>query len=251
METENTRLKNFRTHLNMQQGEFCQHLGIKQGSYSDIERGRNSISYQVLKKCMEKFDLNPNWLLTGMGEMFLSEENKDSFEPTVKKNNYEVKDNIVLVEAKAAAGYLQGVRQSSDFLETMPTFRLPGYYGNSFRAFEVKGNSMIPTLFGKDIVVCSKKESLSNIKSGRVYVVVLNDGSIVVKRLSKLGLHYTAISDNDEEYPSYTIDVQEIFEVWEVEARITGNLEEKSKNENNAFKELEKRLQKLELIIGK
>ncbi|MFN5629625.1 MAG: helix-turn-helix transcriptional regulator, partial [Bacteroidota bacterium] len=120
-----------------------------------------------------------------------------------------------------------------------------------FRAFEVKGNSMIPTLFGKDIVVCSKKESLSNIKSGRVYVVVLNDGSIVVKRLSKLGLHYTAISDNDEEYPSYTIEAQEIFEVWEVEARITGNLEEKSKNENNAFKELEKRLQKLELIIGK
>jgi hypothetical protein len=39
--------------------------------------------------------------------------------------------------------------------------------------------------------------------------------------------------------------------VWEVEARITGNLEEKNKSENNAFKELEKRLQKLELIIGK
>ena len=164
METENTRLKNFRTHLNMQQGEFCQHLGIKQGSYSDIERGRNSISYQVLKKCMEKFDLNPNWLLTGMGEMFLSNENQDSFEPTVKKNNYEVKDNIVLVEAKAAAGYLQGVRQSSEFLETMPTFRLPGYYGNSFRAFEVKGNSMIPTLFGKDIVCAAKRKVYPTLK---------------------------------------------------------------------------------------
>lgn len=249
METENTRLKNFRTHLNIQQGEFCQKLGIKQGSYSDIERGRNSVSFQVLKKCIEEFNLNPNWLMTGIGSMFLDEEIQKAEEYN-KKEHLEIKDNIVLVDAKAAAGYLQGMNESSNFLENMPTFRLPGYYGNSFRAFEVKGNSMVPTLFGKDILVCSKKESLSNIKNGKIYVVILNDGSIVVKRLNKLGFQITAISDNEEEYPSYVINAEDIFEIWEVEARITGNFDER-KPENTIIKDLEKRLLSLEKIVGK
>lgn len=250
MENENSRLKEFRLYLKIQQGEFSAKLGLKQGSYSDIERGRNAVSYPVIKKAMEEFNLNPNWLITGEGNMFYSPGDKKTVSKEKPNNDFTIKDNIVLVEAKAAAGYLQGLRQEENFINTMPTFRIPGFYGNSFRAFEVKGNSMVPTLYGKDIVVCSRVENIANVKSERIYVIVLTDGSIVVKRLRKRNQCFDAVSDNDEEYPFFTIEYEDIFELWEVEARITGNLEDR-KPSNLKFSELEERLMKIELLLKK
>lgn len=68
---ENKRLKILRQKLKMAQGDFAQRLNMKQGSYSDIERGRVDMSAHVIKKLIMTFNVNPIWLLTGKGDMFL------------------------------------------------------------------------------------------------------------------------------------------------------------------------------------
>jgi len=242
MSNENTRIKIFRESLGMQQVDFARKLGLQPGSYCDIERGRNSVSLQVLKKSVELFDLNPVWLLKGEGTM------TGTGVPLIR--NTDKNDNIIFVEQKAAAGYLQGISQDGTALEQLPTFRLPGFYGQQYRAFEIKGNSMVPALFGKDIVVCSRVEQPASVRFGPIYGVVLQDGSIVAKKVKKVQLAYKAISENAEEYPAYMIPQEDILEFWQVEARITGQFQP-IESVDNKVDVLEKRIQKLEEFLNK
>ncbi len=47
-------------------------LGITQTSLSQLEAGKNGISYEVFKALCERFDVDPTWLMDGVGEMYRS-----------------------------------------------------------------------------------------------------------------------------------------------------------------------------------
>jgi len=74
LETENIRLRKFRNFLKLNQKQFCEPMKLQQGSYSDIERGRSQITFNLLKKMMKRYGMNPLWLLTGKGQMFLPQD---------------------------------------------------------------------------------------------------------------------------------------------------------------------------------
>jgi DNA-binding XRE family transcriptional regulator len=66
----NNRLKQVRRILDISQKDFALKLSIKQGSLSDIERGRIGVSSKVANSICNEFAVNPTWLHTGVGEMF-------------------------------------------------------------------------------------------------------------------------------------------------------------------------------------
>lgn len=67
------RLRQFRKSLHLNQSDFCKPLGLLQGSYSDIERGKSSITFRMVKDMIRVYDLNPNWLFLGEGNRVLSD----------------------------------------------------------------------------------------------------------------------------------------------------------------------------------
>lgn len=69
--SENERLKEIRKLLEFTQREFSEALDIKQGSYSDVERGKAGISAVLLKNLIRRFRINPLWLCEGEGVMFI------------------------------------------------------------------------------------------------------------------------------------------------------------------------------------
>ncbi|MFW5803913.1 MAG: helix-turn-helix domain-containing protein [bacterium] len=71
---ENTRLKEIRKRLGFTQKEFSNNIGIKQGSYSDIERGKVGISSNLMRNLVIKYRINPTWLYEGRGKQFLEED---------------------------------------------------------------------------------------------------------------------------------------------------------------------------------
>jgi transcriptional regulator with XRE-family HTH domain len=73
----NRRLRAVRYTLKLRQNEFSEALGLKQGSYSDLERGKNNLSSSVKLLLKEKFNVNIDWLETGSGNMF-SEKQSES-----------------------------------------------------------------------------------------------------------------------------------------------------------------------------
>lgn len=69
--TENQRLKIYRESKNMSQQQFADLIGIKQGSYSDQERGKVRVSGDVKVALFKEYSLNIDWLETGIGDMDL------------------------------------------------------------------------------------------------------------------------------------------------------------------------------------
>lgn len=65
------KLKMVRTQLNYSQKDFAASLGIKQGTLSDIERGRISVSPKVAATLFEKHNVNKGWFYTGEGDLFI------------------------------------------------------------------------------------------------------------------------------------------------------------------------------------
>lgn len=66
----NERIKELRKTLGLNQTEFGEKIGIKQGSIASYESGaRTPIDSVILSMCRE-FNVNETWLRTGEGEMF-------------------------------------------------------------------------------------------------------------------------------------------------------------------------------------
>lgn len=66
--TPNQRLRQLRHDLNMSQDAFGKLLGLKQGSFSDIERGKVNVSPSVLRK-LDQLGFNPTWIQQGEGSI--------------------------------------------------------------------------------------------------------------------------------------------------------------------------------------
>ncbi len=77
---------------NLSSAQFAENIGVQRSSISHIISGRNKPSYDFIVKIIEHFsDLNPEWLLTGKGNMLkiplntpISTQESDLFSQTVK-----------------------------------------------------------------------------------------------------------------------------------------------------------------------
>ena len=130
--------------------------------------------------------------------------------------------NIIhFVPVKAAAGYLAGYADS-EFIDELNTFTLPMLTGGTYRAFEIIGDSMIPTPSGS-IIVGEKVENLEDAKSNIAYIVVSRNEGIVYKRIVKSNRYknkITLVSDNPA-YQPYQVNAEDIIEMWQAQAVVS------------------------------
>jgi phage repressor protein C with HTH and peptisase S24 domain len=127
---------------------------------------------------------------------------------------------IHFVPVKAAAGYLTSYADS-EFIDELNTFTLPMLTGGQFRAFEIIGDSMLPTPSGS-IIVGEKIDSVDEVKNGAAYIVVSKNEGIVYKRIqknSKAKNKLTLESDNPSYHP-YQINTEDIMELWHAQVVI-------------------------------
>jgi phage repressor protein C with HTH and peptisase S24 domain len=121
---------------------------------------------------------------------------------------------VPFVPVKAAAGYLAGYADP-EFLDELNTFTLPMLAPGDYRAFEIIGDSMLPTPSGS-VIVGEKIDSIKEVKNSNTYIVVSNADGVVYKRIitnddNKEKL--TLLSDNPL-YEPYQVNSQDIVEVW-------------------------------------
>ena len=70
----NQRFRQVRKHLKMQQSEFAKRLGLSQTSVSWLEQEGNTVSEQTIRLLQLDFHVSEEWLRTGDGPMFSSED---------------------------------------------------------------------------------------------------------------------------------------------------------------------------------
>jgi hypothetical protein len=127
------------------------------------------------------------------------------------------RSDIPFVPVKAAAGYLAGYADP-EFVDELNTFTLPMLAGGNYRAFEIIGDSMLPTPSGS-VIVGEKVDNVEDIKNNTACIVVSRHEGIVYKRVQKNGRNkskLTLASDNPVYHP-YTVNTEDVLEMWQAQ----------------------------------
>lgn len=250
MENEITikRFTDIRRELGYTQAEFANLLGIS-STTADIERGRTKLSGKIVTQLLKQFKINPLWLFGESNQQYLETSNT-SVIPKVVTVDSEDRDNMVLVNVKAAAGYPQHIQDTSWYRQ-LPAFDLPlpEFRNATYRGFQVDGDSMLPNLRPGEWVLAKAVEHIDEVNPNKIYVVVLDD-AVLVKKIEKRpnSNHITLISLN-ESYPPYEVKPFQIQEIWQVNSKITFGVD--ATTEKGLLRQLQESMDELKSQIGR
>lgn len=169
------RIKKLRQESNFSQTHVAEILFISQAAYSLIETSQNGIVAEHIIKLSRLYNVSTDYILTG------------------EKNYIKVGRSsgfIPLIRARAQAGFLEKL-EDENFYDIKDWFRVPGFDPvNDQTLFEVEGESMTPTIFPGDILICQVHHEIDKVLDGSAVVVITVDG-IMIKRLKR---------DEDKDY---------------------------------------------------
>ncbi|MBX9891675.1 MAG: LexA family transcriptional regulator [Chitinophagaceae bacterium] len=193
------------------QEEFANKLKVKRSLIGAYEEERAEPKLEVLEAVSAIFKYTLDELLL----KDLSEAKSGSYLEQRRKLKMAADSvNIQFVPVKAAAGYLAGYADP-DFLDELNTFTLPMLAPGSYRAFEIIGDSMLPTPSGS-VIVGEKVEDLEEVKNSNTYVVLTKNEGVVYKRILRNNRQknkITLVSDNPI-YEPYQVGTDEVLEAW-------------------------------------
>ncbi len=200
------------------QEEFAIKLGIKRSLIGAYEEERADPRLEVLEILADIFKLS-------LDELLLKDLSHTADNYLAKRRQQKMmsadRNLIHFVPVKAAAGYLASYADT-EFIDELNTFTLPMLTGGNYRAFEIIGDSMLPTPSGS-IIVGEKIENTTDIKNSQAYIVVSRNEGIVYKRIEKNGRSknkLTLVSDNPQ-YQPYQVNAEDVMELWQAQMVIS------------------------------
>jgi transcriptional regulator with XRE-family HTH domain len=218
-------LRHLRKLKDMTQNELAEQLEIRRSNIGAYEEGRADPRYDTLEKISGFFNVSLDNLvkrdLTRLSEREINE--LDSGEAGAKIRPLIIpvdkatgRERIVFIPQKASAGYLNGYADP-EYIEDLPRFDLPFLGPGTYRAFEIKGDSMLPLPSGST-VIGEYVENWDSIKEGQTYVVVSSTEGVVYKRVYKRlgedGKAYLVLRSDNPAYSPFEIEMSDVREMW-------------------------------------
>ncbi|MEZ0007469.1 phage repressor protein C with HTH and peptisase S24 domain [Flavobacterium sp. 28YEA47A] len=171
---------------------FENSIGASRGSISKAVKDGKSIGSQVLENILAVYtDLNPVWLLTGQGNVFVDNEeilnNKQIETYRLKTDSFVENQQIPLYDIEAVAGLVPLFQDSKaqDPIDHISIPHLPKCDG----AVYVTGDSMYPLLKSGDIVLYKEIHDVANeIFWGEMYLLGIDmsgEEYVTVKYIQK------------------------------------------------------------------
>ena len=170
------------------QKDFSELVNFPFSRVQDIERGKvKELKASELETLQENFLINSWWLLTGKGEMFISNDT------TKNSDNYFI--DLLNVRAGAGEGIYNYVIETVDTISLDKSFFRTPINTNKIKGIQVDGDSMEPTLRDGDYVLIDEN---INFGTNGIYAIQYG-GQILIKRLQfKMDGTILIISDNDK-----------------------------------------------------
>ncbi len=210
-------LKHLRKLRGWTQEDFAARLKIKRSLLGAYEEERAEPRLEVLELVSELFKVS-------LDELFLKDlsDTRSSYISRRRAQKLAMDPvSIQFVPVKAAAGYLNGYADP-EFIDELNTFTLPMLAPGQYRAFEILGDSMLPTPSGS-VIVGEKVEDFDSVKNSNTYIVVSRQEGIVYKRIMKspkAKQKVTLVSDNPV-YQPYQVESADIVEIWQAQMILT------------------------------
>lgn len=223
MDIVNRNFRFLRSKESLTQREFAERLGLKQATVGAYEEGRATPPLNVLSELSRLFKVSVDNLISADLSTLPEKSWRVSGRPkkevlaiTVDLHN---RENVELVTQKASAGYLSGF-QDPEFVKELPKISMPVLPRNrTYRAFEIRGDSMLPIQPGS-IIFGEYVEDVGAIKNGKLYILITRNDGIVFKRVFNFAgqEHKLLLVSDNRTYEPYGVDVADILEVWAAKA---------------------------------
>jgi len=234
------------------QEQLAEKLGVQRSMISAYEDGRSEPRLSALELMVAIFEVGMDelvfWDIRENGRKYLQKDPIKILTVTLDAKNEEW---ISMVGQKASAGYLNGYADP-EYMEQLPSFSLPNLSkSNTYRAFEISGDSMLPLMPGT-LIIGAYLENALEVKNGKSYVLVTRNEGIVYKRvfnyIREKGKLFV-VSDNDR-YKPYDIPFEDVMEIWEAKAYVSTHFPEPSASPLS-LEDLGKMIQEIKTDIRK
>jgi hypothetical protein len=207
------------------QRQFASELGIDYTNLNGMIRGSRAVSDDTVDLVHRKLGV----ALPVSG--YAAKANPPSGMPMAVTVDMDGNENIVVVEAKAKAGYVNGLGDPS-YLKKLPAYRLPYLSSGTYRDFTVDGFSMFNTETGQIMQgahVIARSIEHNAVRSSRVHVVVTAH-DVLIKRVYPEDGRWKLRSDNQDKiaYPDIDLPIEAVKEIWYVEQLITASIPPRS-----------------------
>jgi phage repressor protein C with HTH and peptisase S24 domain len=206
--------------------DLAKKLGTYNHVVNSILKGQRNITVDQLYKLFDLYSVNANYVFGNSDEMFLEGQLLYQDLPTrsLRERQRGGRENITLVSERALAGYALE-HQDREYLDSLQKFSIPNLDGN-LTAFEISGDSMLPTITNGDVVICEALERGAPLRDNQVYVVVTD--VVVAKRIQQMKegsivRRLRLISDNSAVYKPYEVELEEIQQILKVKCRLTSH----------------------------
>jgi transcriptional regulator with XRE-family HTH domain len=199
---------------NVTQHKLADELILTRSRYVSYEYGNAEPPIEVLIRISKYYNISIDLLVTvdirkyPLEEMVNLPGNKILMPVIVDPagNNY-----IEIVPQKASMGYLKGF-SDPEYIESLQKMHLPFLKNGKYRAFLADGDSM-PPFADQSIIIGEYVEKFEDLKPGKGYVFVTNEGITYKTFLEKNKKNITVSADNLF-YEPYDIALEDISEIW-------------------------------------
>ena len=218
------RLKLIRKTLGMTQEQLAQRLGVGKTALSMIETGKARLSNRNKNILVQEFNVSPEWLESGVGEMFNADPSLVK-EFSRKTDNSLPMQSVPLYSIEGTAGLvpLFTDRMSIEPVNYIHIPNLPKCDG----AIYVVGDSMYPLLKSGDIVLYKQLQSLEDVFWGDVYLLstdINGEEYITVKDVQKSDrAGYVRLVSQNQHHADKDVQVEKIRAIALVKASIRMN----------------------------
>ncbi len=218
-----SRVKLIRKELKLTQEQLAQRLGIGKAALSMIETGKSGLSTRNKNILVQDLNVNPDWLETGVGNMFNAEPDFTSFK--LRSDNNLPMQSVPLYSIEGTAGLvpLFTDQASNKPINYIHIPNLPKCDG----AIYIVGDSMYPLLKSGDIVLYKQLQDINNIFWGDMYLLSIDiDGEeyITVKYIQKSEHQgFVKLVSQNPHHADKEIEVERIRAIALVKASIRMN----------------------------
>ena len=225
------RIKKLRLSSNFSQTHVAEILFISQAAYSLIENSQNGIVSDHIIKLSKLYNVSTDYILTG--EKYYIKIGRDS-------------GFVPLLRTTAHAGFLKQM-DKDDFFDVKDWFRIPGFDPSEDQTlFEVEGNSMAPTIFPGDVLICQLHHNIEKVLDGSAVIVITVEG-ITIKRLREHENPEYFVTENDNKHhESGKIKKKDIKKLMMIRGKISSVLiSQNEANKEDKMKDMEESMQQL------
>ncbi len=160
----------------MKQTEFAEKMKVKQATISQWERGKRTPSLKTIRKIAEVLGVNPAEFLKHTNELPAPEPRKEKINPKPEVKVSETAFVVPLVASLRCEYNDCGHRVYDVIKEIELPLSYKYKYGEDIVLIKAVGESMMPTIRPRDLLICKPGEGWEN---GNVVVIELEDNDMI------------------------------------------------------------------------